>query len=243
MDNLANNRDDNFKEYCKMYDKFVTDGEINPLIEYIKKSGLNYENGLMVRSAFNGEDLPNYSAAGIYKTYASGLDAEDLFDNIRAVANSKYNHDAKYSRKMYNIPEKNIQPGIIIQERIEPDYKFTLYTDDKKGNVKVELYSDKKWFNDDVNLPNVFTYNRKTGELTYDSIQMTAPMVTFDENREISELEPVKYDLSDKKELFEQIKKLCKNALVVEKEFGHPQDIEGGFKDNNIYLWQSRNIV
>ena len=43
--------------------------------------------------------------------------------------------------------------------------------------------------------------------------------------------------------LFEQIKKLCKNALVVEKEFGHPQDIEGGFKDNNIYLWQSRNIV
>ena len=32
-------------------------------------------------------------------------------------------------------------------------------------------------------------------------------------------------------------------ASIIEKEFGYPQDIEGGLKDNNIYLWQSRNIV
>ena len=234
--------DKSFEEYSNLFDKFVTNGKINPLIDFIKANDIG-KNEIMIRSAFNGEDLPDYSAAGIYKSDSCQLKPDELFDIIRWVADSKYSRDAKYSRKMYNIPEENIQPGIIIQDRIKPDYKFTLYTDDKKGNVKVELYSDKKWFNDDVNLPNVFTYNKKTGKLNYDSIQMTAPTVTFDENREISELEPVKYDLSDKKELFEQIKKLCKNALVVEKEFGHPQDIEGGFKDNNIYLWQSRNIV
>jgi hypothetical protein len=236
-------KDEKFEEYCEQFDKFVTDGEINPLIDYIKKSGLNYKDGLMVRSAFNGEDLPNYSAAGIYKTYASGIDAEGLFDSIRIVANSKNGHDAIFSRKMYNIPEEKIQPGVIIQERIVPDYKFTLYTDDKKGNVKVELYSDKKWYNDNANLPNVFIYNKKTGKLNYNSVQMINPMATFNEDGDLTELEPVKYDLSEKKDLFEQIKKLCQNALVIEKEFGHPQDIEGGFKDNNIYLWQSRNIV
>lgn len=233
----------NFKEYCKKFDEYVTGGKINPLIEYIKESGLNYNDGLKIRSAFNGEDLPNYSAAGIYRTDVCDIDAEGLFDTIRFVANSKNEHNAKFSRKMYNIPDENIQPGIIIQERIRPDYKFTLYTDDKKGNVKVELFSDKAWYHDDAILPNIFTYNRKTGELTYNSIQMDCPMATFNEDGEIIDLEPVKYDLSENKELFEQIKKLCKNALVIEKEFGHPQDIEGGFKDNNIYLWQSRNIV
>lgn len=243
MHGRSKNFDEHYKEYCDMYDKFVTNGEINPLIEYIEKSGLNYKDGLMVRSAFNGEDLPNYSAAGIYKSDVADLDKEDLFETIRIVTNSKNGHDAEFSRKMYNIPYEDIQPGVIIQERIMPDYKFTLYTDDEKGNVKVELYSDKTWYHDDAVLPNIFTYNRKTGKLTYNSIQMNNPMATFNEDGEIIELEPIKYDLSDNKELFKQIKKLCQNALVIEKEFGHPQDIEGGFKDNNIYLWQSRNIV
>lgn len=234
--------DKSFEEYCNLFDKFVKNGEINPLIDFIKANDIG-KNEIMIRSAFNGEDLPNYSAAGIYKSDSCKLKPDEVFDIIRWVANSKNNKNAVYSRKRYNIPDENIQPGVIIQDRIFPDYKFTLYTDDKKGNVKVELYSDKKWCNDEVNLPNIFTYNRKTGKLTYKSIQMINPKATFDENGDLIELEPLKYNLSDNKNLFKQIKKLCQNALVIEKEFGHPQDIEGGFKDDDIYLWQSRNIV
>ena len=55
--------------------------------------------------------------------------------------------------------------------------------------------------------------------------------------------EPIKNDLSGNKKLFEQLNKLVKNALVIEKEFGAPQDIEGGIKDNDLYIWQTRNIV
>ena len=44
-------------------------------------------------------------------------------------------------------------------------------------------------------------------------------------------------------ELLPTLKKLVKNALVLEKEFGRPQDIEGGIKAGQLYFWQARNIV
>ena len=65
----------------------------------------------------------------------------------------------------------------------------------------------------------------------------------FYEDEEVIDIEPIENDLSNNKELFEQLKKVAENALVVEKEFGAPQDIEGGIKGNDIYFWQSRNIV
>lgn len=235
-----------FEKYCKLYDEYMSNGEMEKLRDVLKENGIN-TSVIMVRSAFNGEDLPDYSAAGIYKTdIASPDDKEDLFDSIRAVANSKYNNDAVYSRKMHNISENDIQPGIILQERVKldkNDYKFTLYTDDKKGNLKIDLYSHKEWLYDGITNPHVFTYNKKTGELTYDYIQLETPVAKYNENQELQSIEPVEHDLSDKKELFEQLKKVAQNALIVEKEFGAPQDIEGGLKDDDIYFWQTRNIV
>ena len=202
----------------------------------------NEKDAIMIRSAFNGEDLPNYSAAGIYRTTVGDIDdIEHFYRAIKSVAKSKWDYNAVFSREMYHIPEENIQFGILLQRRIRPDYKFTLYTDDEKGNLKIDLCSSG--FYDKTVNPNTFTYNKKTGELTYDSIQLENPVGIFNENQELESIEPVINDLSDNKELFEQIKKVAENALVVEKEFGYPQDIEGGIKGDDIYFWQSRNIV
>jgi phosphoenolpyruvate synthase/pyruvate phosphate dikinase len=59
----------------------------------------------------------------------------------------------------------------------------------------------------------------------------------------MTDITPIEEDLGENKELFEQLESAIKDALVVEKEFGAPQDIEGGIKDGKIYFWQSRNIV
>ena len=79
--------------------------------------------------------------------------------------------------------------------------------------------------------------------MTYNSIQLSNPTASFNENQKLQSIEPAKDNLSNNKKLFEQIKKVAQNAIIVEKEFGAPQDIEGGIKDGNIYFWQSRNIV
>ena len=126
---------------------------------------------------------------------------------------------------------------------MNPDYKFTLYTDDNDGNLKIELYSDNAWFDENTVLPHTFIYNKETKELKYSSIQMGSPIVTFNENEDIIDIDRVQNDLSSDKKLFSQLKKVAQNAIVIEKEFGFPQDIEGGIKENDIYFWQTRNIV
>ena len=63
----------------------------------------------------------------------------------------------------------------------------------------------------------------------------------FDENYNI--LKITKLGESRFEELLPTLKKLVKNALVLEKEFGRPQDIEGGIKAGQLYFWQARNIV
>ena len=91
--------------------------------------------------------------------------------------------------------------------------------------------------------PHVFTYHKDTGELTYDSVMMYNRSVLFDENGKLTDNQAVRYDLSENERVLALVKKLALNALEIEKEFGAPQDIEGGIKGNDIYLWQTRNIV
>lgn len=224
------------------YDEKQYETQMLDLIETLNANGIN-DRWIMVRSAFNGEDLPEYSAAGIYRTTTAPVSPENLFDAIIDVAQSKWDSKAIFSREKHGIPDDAITPTVILQKYIEPDYKFTLYTDFDDNKVRIEMYSDKMWRFGDANQPNVFTYDKKSGKLNYDSIQLTESFVSYDENLNPLPLEPKKFDLSQKPEVFKLIKKLIDNALVIEKEFGHPQDIEGGFKDNEIYLWQTRNIV
>lgn len=216
------------------------------MIDFLKKLG---ENGIdtknfMVRSAFNGEDLPNYSAAGLYRTYiASSSDIYNVYDSVTQVVNSKNERKAVESRQRHGIPDDKIKPSIIIQNAIRPDYKFTVYTEYGKDNLRIDMYSGNFHGFENYIQPHVFNYNKKNKKLTYDSIQLNNSVVTYDENFNVLKVPPVKNDLSKAKDLFKQVQKLIYNTLVIEKEFCMPQDIEGGFAGKNIYIWQTRNIV
>ncbi len=209
----------------------------------LQDKGFNNENKtIMVRSAFNGEDLPNYSAAGIYYSTGSSFENRDLYSAIRNVEGSKVNAAAIISRRNYGIPEEAIKPTVLLQEYVPADYEFTLYTNYNDNKLRIEMFS-KRANQFGTALPHVFSYDRKTKELTYDSVQLDNAKASYDENFNPLELEPLKNDLSGNKNLFKLINKLVKNALVIEKEFDAPQDIEGGLLGDKIYLWQTRNIV
>ena len=223
------------------YDKKLYEHQMLELIDEMRNNGITGDE-VIVRSAFNDEDLANYSAAGIYESCQTEPEPEKLYDTIMFVAQSKWTSKlAKISRKKYEISEENIQPTVLIQNYIHPEYKFTLYTD-YNGIMRIEMCSNNTNGTEAQYQPNIFTFDKVTKKLTYASIQMINPYAIYDENLNLKELEPIKYDLSNKPEVFELVQKLVNNALVIEKEFGTPQDIEGGFADNEIYLWQTRNI-
>ena len=231
------------KEQIPAYYENSFENRMNELIQTMAKNGLDIDSDyVMVRSSFNGEDLSDYSAAGLYKSIMSEVTPHDLYEAIVEVAQSKWSDDAIYSHKQHGIDAKTIKPTVLIQDCIVPDYKFTVYTDFADDDkLRIDMLSDGMVYAADDIQPHVFEYDKKTQTLTYKSIQMITPKVCYDENFN-EQLEPTQNDLSQRPKIFEMVEKLIKNALVIEKEFGQPQDIEGGFVGNDIYLWQTRNI-
>ena len=214
----------------------------NKILDEIKNyaSKVITQRNVMVRSAFNGEDLEGYSAAGLYDSHYQNTEDLSLYD-IYEVMNSKNKPIAVKSREKHNIPDDLIKPSIIIQDGIISDYSFTTYTEAPfdKNKILIELFINKnRWCKPE---PYQITYNKLTKELKIEREHSKYEEYLFDEN----------YRLIDKKvtrpnsveTIWDVVKNLVKNALVLEKEFGKPQDIEGGIKNGQLYFWQARNIV
>ena len=214
----------------------------NKILDEIKNyaSKVITQRNVMVRSAFNGEDLEGYSAAGLYDSHCQNTEDLSLYD-IYKVMNSKNKLIAIKSREKHNIPDDLIKPSIIIQDGIIPDYSFTTYTEAPfdKNKILIELFINKnRWCKPD---PYQITYNKLTKKLKIEQEHSKFEEYLFDENYKLIHKQST--SLKNINEIRDIIENLVKNALVLEKEFGKPQDIEGGIKNGQLYLWQTRNIV
>lgn len=211
---------------------------LNQIKDYAK--GIITEDTIMVRSAFNGEDLEGYSAAGLYDSTSSSLEHLTL-DNINRVIISKNNPVAVKSRMRFGITDDEIKPSVIIQDKIFSDYSFTTYTESPldKNKVLIEMFINKQRYCKPE--PYQITYDRKTGIFAVEKEHSLLTEYIFDENYNLLSTKPLEESCT--KELFPILKKLVKNTLVLEREFGKPQDIEGGIKAGQLYFWQARNIV
>lgn len=198
------------------------------------------KNEVIVRSAFNGEDLDGYSAAGLYASKLACMQKFTL-EPIFEVIKSKNTPVAIKTRVRHGIPDENIKPSIIIQNYIMPEYSFTTYTQspDDKDKMLIELFINE--YRQCKPDPYQIIYDRKTKKLSVKKQHSVMVEYIFDENSKLINKKIIENKCFDKIQPI--LKKLVKNALVLEKEFGMPQDIEGGIKDNQLYFWQSRNIV
>lgn len=194
---------------------------------------------VIVRSAFNGEDIDNYSAAGLYESFISTKD--EILLTIEDVINSKNSERAKISRKLHQIPDEAIQPSVIVQEHINADYVFTVYTKDNDGNMAIDIskiqYGERE-------KPTQIIYNpqKQTFNIIKESVSNSEFLIN--DNYQLVSKKIEEADIVRNFEKFVPLlKKLANNTLKIEKYFGKPQDIEGGLKNGELYLWQARNII
>ena len=196
------------------------------------------ENYIIIRSAFNAEDLPDYTVAGIYDSMRCSR-YKYLVDMINSVVTSKDDKRAKKSRERYGIEDAVIQPCVIVQERIVPQYPFTLYTDSSDGKLKIETHSRSEE-NEDV----LISYDKETEELKIESLPYSYGNYIIKDTGEIVEQHFKQNQIEkDWSSLIEPLKIAIKNALKLEKYFGKPQDIEGGILNGKVYFWQTRDII
>lgn len=245
---IEHNKSDHFIKEALSVAVILDEDDISQtkdILQMLKKKG--WENkSLKVRSSFNGEDIPNYSAAGLYDSY-SGMGLANITGCIYMVNASKWNEKAYTSRMLNNIPHDDIKASVIIQEEIDnPDYTFTIYTKtpNKDNNTAyMEMHSRDKTV-ENMRDPYRIEYNKDTKSLDVISTERTVSNFKFDESGDLIESSINNDRLAENKsEMYPLLENVMKNALVLEKELGPPQDIEGGIKDGKIYFWQTRNIV
>jgi len=245
----------------------IPEGYINKYIEYLNvsdrdewkrrlKEGIYYQdtenkikelglprNDLIIRSNYNTEDLSSFSSAGIYESIST-RDCSSIIDkavsHVIGGEHIRLSNMAKIVHEKYGIEDKDIQPSVIIQENIYPDYKYTLYTDDGDNNIIIDL-SDSSL--EPANA--LIKYNKKTNKLTLERKQSPFATYLFDEKGNIiDEKHPIDKITENWDILTPLLGIVTSGALVLEKFFKHPQDIEGGItKDGKVYFWQTRDIV
>ena len=216
-------------------------------------------NEIIIRSNFNTEDLRGFPSAGMYdSTLLTTLNHKTLTERILDVVNShiepislpSYNFDLykqvrKSLYKKYGIDETEVQPSVIIQKFIAPDYEFTMYSEDNNGNVLIELNDYKGVYLQ--NKPSIIHYNKKTKELFIKESYPLSINYWFDEQGRLVEKENVKNYGDIVRENWDMLNPLLgiavAGALTLEKFFKFPQDIEGVIQNGKVYFVQTRDIV
>lgn len=220
-----------------LYDGIYTQ-EVDKKVEEL---GMNRKD-LIIRSNYNTEDLGSFSSAGIYD---SKLNYDDwiLPTTLSIINETKNSNLAQYVHKKYGIEDSQIQPSVIVQDYANKNYDFTVYSDDGDNNIIIQM-SD---YSMGYRRPNtaLIKYNKDTKELTLENKQSPFAKYLLDENGKIINQSHQEDTISQNwKFLTPLLGIVTSGALVLEKFFKHPQDIEGGItKDGKVWLWQTRDIV
>ena len=238
LNKLKGYMDINYADREEAFYNSIYTQEVNKKVEEL---GMNSKD-LIVRSNYNTEDLDSFSSAGIYNSEHNfdGTILRTALEEVIEKANeSEYTQNI---HKKYGIEKEQIQPSVIVQDYVEPEYSFTLYSNDGNDNTIIELTHKIDWL---ISGSSSIKYNKKTKEFTIDYIEAPKGEYIIDEQGKIVDRKLEENSISKNWAILAPILGIVTSgAAVLEKFFNHPQDIEGGItKDGKVFFWQTRDIV
>ncbi len=169
---------------------------------------------LVIRSSATCEDSPLLSFAGQYSSFLNIKGEKNIINAIKLCYQSLFSENAKIYAKINGIRLDYESMAIAIQELAPIKTAGVIFTADPVNQ------DDKKI---------ILEYTEGLGDSVVSGHQK--PISKVIKKDEVDSLQN------------EFLKKLSKTALELEKIFGNPQDIEWGWDDKEIYIFQSRNIT
>lgn len=205
---------------------------------------------VFVRSDTNMEDLKDFTGAGLNLTVFNVVDPEKIFQGIRDVWASPYSERSyKWRQKYLNNPE-NVFPSIVIIPSVDGDYSGVMITKGittrREGDITVAInrgvagavdgQAAETWLLGADGKNYLVSPARQTSYLTIPATGGSFHKQATFENRILSPENLVALRELAAKVLYE----LPKAPGITTKG---PFDIEPGFKDNKIWLFQVRPFV
>jgi hypothetical protein len=205
---------------------------------------------VFIRSDTNMEDLKDFTGAGLNLTVFNVAERDKIIQGIKDVWASPYNERSFRWRQKFLLNPENVYPSILIIPTVNVDYSGVLITKGiSSGNAEDLTIAFSKGAGGAVDGQVAESYLiRPSGEA-----QLIAPSrepyynvlpITGGLNKQAATFQnPLlnEKNISAIRELAESVKRILPTTPGIESE--GPYDIELGFKDDQLWLFQVRPFV
>jgi len=205
------------------------------------------ETAVFLRSDTNMEDLKNFTGAGLNLTLFNVVDKQKILDGIKAVWASPYTERSFKWRQKYLTNPENVYPSILVIPSVDNDYSGVMITkgvisgkDDEitvafsKGvGGAVDGQAAETWVLKENQNYKLISPAR---DVFYNSLPSTGGTKGNSGSFEKSIL-----SRKNKNDLFELSRSLI--SKMQQKNIEGPYDVELGFKNDKIWLFQVRPFV
>lgn len=175
---------------------------------------------VVVRSSSADEDTPLASAAGVYESYLNRRTPDEVLGALRLCRQSALSADADAYRDMHGATER-APMSVLIQKMVACETSGVLYTRNPVAENATMLVESSQGLGTKVvaglGAQDSYTLSRAGGTA------LPEPGWTVPEGGLHTALRTL--------------------GLMLEAEFGRPQDVEWGLREGRLYVFQSRDIV
>ncbi len=236
----------------------LTDAFKKEIIRTYKAQGLNPKQSVAVRSSATAEDLPRASFAGQQETYLNIKGGDNVLEAIKKVFASLFTERSIAYRVHHNFPHNKVGISAGVQQMIRSDLAasgviFTLDTEsgfDQVVFITASYGLGETIVQGRINPDEFYVHKPTLDEGKHAIISRTvgdksSKMVYTKSHSSGSSVKTIKVPNKDKHRFCltdEEVLELARQALIIEKHYGRPMDIEWAKDgvDGELYIIQAR---
>jgi len=203
------------------------------------------DKAVVVRSSAPGEDSAKASFAGLHESYVNVRGTESILEHVRLVWASLWSDAALLYRQELGLDVERSEMAVVIQEIVvgeQSGVAFGKNPNDPSQAVIEAVYGLNQGLVDGTVEPDRWILDRETGQkITHTAVRHDKMIVPSPEGVRLESCPAEQWD----KPPLDDDKVSRVFGLVIEAEglFGAPQDVEWTFKDDTLYVIQSRPIT
>ncbi|NWG04740.1 MAG: hypothetical protein HXY44_17945, partial [Syntrophaceae bacterium] len=203
------------------------------------------DKAVVVRSSAPGEDSSQASFAGLHESYVNIRGTEAILEHLRLVWASLWSDAALLYRQELGLDIERSTMAVLIQEIVNGERSgvaFGKNPNDGSQAVIEAVYGLNAGLVDGTVEPDRWILDRQTGKVL--SHRPARREKWLRPSTDGTHLEPLTPDLSEKRPLNDdEIGEIFNHVLKSEKHFGAPQDMEWTFREDELFILQSRPIT
>ncbi|MHC1593743.1 MAG: phosphoenolpyruvate synthase [Methanotrichaceae archaeon] len=202
-----------------------------------------------VRSSATAEDLPDASFAGQQDTFLNMRGADQVFEAVVKCWASLYGARAIFYRVEQGFDHEKVNISVTVQKMVNSEKSGVMFSS-HPSTGEPEVMIEAAWGLGETVVsgsvsPDNYVVEREEMKILSKTIATKDIMAVRDpKTGKTIDAKPVPSEMRDKQVLSEnEMLELAEQAVVLEKHYGIPQDIEWAFENDEMFILQSRPIT